>query len=176
MTYGILWKSNIITFTHILCLRLWIVCRLFLKKSPTDWKVYYGDSKKQWLSFVCHIRQSGTCSFSCFPITWNGWRKPGNNYCNEFRTFYQRQQVVYGFVSMATNMFSFFRIQRRYKEGMQLHWESKKHHSVQSYDDEYATFLKHYQQTLNKKGKWGNEVYCLWHLVATEVVLFGKMR
>ena len=32
----------------------------------------------------------------------------------------------------------------------------KEHHSKQSYDDEYATFLKFYQQTIQKKAKSGN--------------------
>jgi REP element-mobilizing transposase RayT len=34
----------------------------------------------------------------------------------------------------------------------------KEHHSKQSYNDEYAEFLKHYQQTLNNKENEVNEV------------------
>jgi len=30
---------------------------------------------------------------------------------------------------------------------------------MKTYEDEYAEFLKHYQETLNKKSKYGNKVY-----------------
>jgi len=34
----------------------------------------------------------------------------------------------------------------------------KEHHTKESYTEEYETFLKFYQQTIQKRKKWGNEV------------------